>query len=772
MAYYDNDRNYRRTGGSNRSNPSQRARQQRPVRSSQDKRRAALLKEKLRVKKDIIVTAVLMSAIFLAMTVYMVVYSASQEQTLFENDYNGREEALLSKNQRGKIYADDGKTVIADTVDDGNGGQRRDYPFGNLFAHVVGYDVEGGSGVELQNNYDLVHSDLTLAEKASFDKAGKLYPGNEVYTTLNVDLQKAASDALGSHKGAVIVTDIKTGKILCMVSKPDFDPGTVEENWDSFLADSKSGILVNRVTQGLYAPGSTFKIFDAVEFMQEDPEKADNFTFDCPGYVTIDGETITCYHWEVHGHLDFIGAFAHSCNSAFATIGTSLKKDSFNATLERLYFGKKLPYDMPSNVSSYVLENNTPTKEVMQLSIGQGQTLMTPLHLNMITAAIANGGTIYKPYVVSSVRTAQTKTNPEGKVLSQTDEATAALENAIGETICSKMRELMRGVVEFGTGTKLLDRSYDAAGKTGSAEFISGTSESHAWFTGFAPYNNPEVAITVIVEGAGTGGTAAVPIAKDVLDEYFHYDGSDAMSKSTMYTTTTSTMKTPETPDTPENVMELNLDTNGDGTMDAIDVDGDGVADAFDMNGDGIADTMAVNGQPVTSADNGDDTEPAQTTSPDTDGDGIPDDQEDENGNGIPDVQETQQTEADTDGDGIPDSQDPDANGDGVDDAQAATDNASEEQQQQAEQALQQVEQQTAEPDTDGDGIPDSQDPDADGNGVDDAQEAAAPAEPQTPANDTNGNGIDDAEEGQANPAPVDANGDGIDDNTGQPITQ
>lgn len=728
--YYQRQRYNGRAAGNNGRRQS--------TKQSRSRRKETLLREKRRVRKDVAVTAILLCAVFAFMVFYMVTYSATQEQTLFENDYNGREEALLSKNLRGKIYADDGSTVLAQSVDDGNGGETREYPYGSLFSHIVGYDKEGGAGIELAENYQLVHSDITLAEKAACDSAGEKYPGNEVYTTLNVDLQQAASDALGDQKGAVIVTDVKTGKILCMVSKPDFDPGTIEENWDSLLADSKTGTLVNRVTQGLYAPGSTFKIFDAIAFMQEDMQNAENFTFDCPGYVTIDGETITCFQWEVHGHLDFIGAFAHSCNSAFATIGYNLDRSSFNLTLKNLLFDQDLPYDMPSSQSSYVLDSDTSTKEVMQLSIGQGQTVMSPLHLNMITAAIANGGTIYKPYSIASVRTAQTSTNPQGRVLDETPEATAAVENAISSDICAKMRELMRGVVEFGTATKLVDRSYNACGKTGSAEFLSGSNESHAWFTGFAPYDNPEVAITVIVEGAGTGGSAAVPVAKDVLDQYFHYDGSSAMQQATYFTSTTSYKTTESDEDkTPDNVMALNMDTNGDGVMDAIDVDGDGVPDAFDLDGDGIADTMAVDGQPVTGSTQSEASDTGDSTEDQTDanGNGIPDAEEDLNGNGIPDGQETQEDGTNTTDTGNADA---DAN------------------QQQQDQTIEQIEQNTET---------------ANANGGQNEETSG-----QNTGTDTvNGQTGEDqnaqaGQESAAGTTPVDTNGDGFDDNTGLQI--
>ncbi len=661
---------YREDGGRENRNPYPQRKRNLPKQSTapRSRRRSGMQREKKRVHRDVFVTGAVVLAMFISLIIYTCVYSATQEQTLFENDYNGREAALLAKNTRGKIYADDGTTELALSTDTkaetssesdtestaaessstgdseeaaaqlSDDAATREYPYKNLFSHVVGYAAEGGSGIELAYNYQLVHSDLTLAEKAVYDNAGEKYPSDDVYTTLNVALQQAASDALGDSKGAVIVTDVKTGAILCMVSKPDFDPNTIEDNWDALLADSESGTLVNRVSQGLYAPGSTFKIFDSIEFMNENMSAAESYSFPCQGFITIDGETITDYHYEKHGTLDFQGSFAESCNSSFANIVVNeLNRTDFATFLNSCMFGEDLPFELPSNQSSYVLDAGTSTKEVMQLAIGQGQTLMSPLHLNMITAAIANGGTVYTPYVVSSVRTAKTTQNPDGKVLTET--APTAYRTIMTEEVASKMREMMRAVVEYGTATKIRERSYNAAGKTGSAEYLSNDTTSHAWFTGFAPYDDPQVAITVIVEGGGTGGTAAVPIARDVLDEYFGYTGSQADQQVTWYTTD-NTIAPSSTDEDDENLstnntIALNMDTNGDGVLDAVDIDGDGVADVYDTDGDGIPDTQAINGQAPaivtpgeasTAASSDENAETADTTNwVDTDGDGVPD---------------------------------------------------------------------------------------------------------------------------------------------------
>lgn len=574
-------------------------------------KKAALLREKAKVRKQVFVTGVLVCSLFAAMTVYFLIYTNKNSKKLFENDYNKREEALLEKNVRGKIYAASGE-VLAETIQDQDGNDVRSYPYKNLFSHIVGYTYKGGSGVEQLQNYNLMHSDISLSDKASYDAAGERYPADDVYTTLDLALQQAASDALGDNRGAVIVTEVDTGNILCMVSKPDFDPNDIEAEWEQLGADTDSGTLVNRVTQGLYAPGSTFKIFDAIELMDEDMAAANAFSYNCIGYdnnfTLEDGQPIHCYHWTAHGTVSLEKAFAKSCNCAFVNIGNSLNRDSFCTLLNNMMFGEALPYDLPSGTSSYTLTADTTKEDVTQLSIGQGSTLMTPMHLNMITAAIANGGTVHKDQIIASVKTGTGSTLSETKPEDYRTVMTAE--------VAAKMREMMRDVIAEGTATKLSSRPYNPCGKTGSAEIVTGESTSHAWFTGFAPEENPEIAITVIVEGAGTGGVSAVPVVRSVLDEYFGYTPAEGEDDDANYIMVgvdgTQTVADPS--ESTGTTVTLNMDTNGDGIMDAIDTNGDGIPDAYDLDGDGIPESTTNTPKPSSTVPAGNEEATAGTT--------------------------------------------------------------------------------------------------------------------------------------------------------------
>lgn len=584
-------------------------------------KKAALLREKAKVRKQVFVTGALVCSLFAAMTVYFLIYTNKNSKKLFENDYNKREEALLEKNVRGKIYAASGE-VLAETIQDQDGNDVRSYPYKNLFSHIVGYTYKGGSGVEQLQNYNLMHSDISLSDKASYDAAGERYPADDVYTTLDLALQQAASDALGDNRGAVIVTEVDTGNILCMVSKPDFDPNDIEAEWERLGADTDSGTLVNRVTQGLYAPGSTFKIFDAIELMDEDMAAANAFSYNCIGYdnnfTLEDGQPIHCYHWTAHGTVSLEKAFAKSCNCAFVNIGNSLNRDSFCTLLNNMMFGEALPYDLPSGTSSYTLTADTTKEDVTQLSIGQGSTLMTPMHLNMITAAIANGGTVHKDQIIASVKTGTGSTLSETKPEDYRTVMTAE--------VAAKMREMMRDVIAEGTATKLSSRPYNPCGKTGSAEIVTGESTSHAWFTGFAPEENPEIAITVIVEGAGTGGVSAVPVVRSVLDKYFGYTPAEGEDDDANYIMVgvdgTQTVADPS--ESTGTTVTLNMDTNGDGIMDAIDTNGDGIPDAYDLDGDGIPESTTNTPKPSSTVPAGNEETTAGTTGTETGTEGNP----------------------------------------------------------------------------------------------------------------------------------------------------
>ena len=452
-------------------------------------------------------------AIYLAMIIYLCIYVGTHEQVLISNSYNSRQKLLAAENRRGTIY-DRGGKILAETIPDEQGKERRNYPYGNLFAHTVGFSTKGKSGIEAAENYYLLNSNIPFSEKVQNDMEGRKNPGNDVFTSLDYNLQKVASDSLGVCKGAVVVSEVKTGRILAMVSKPDFDPNTVADNWTRYTTDlSGDSVLVNRASQGMYAPGSTFKIATVLEYIRENPTTFESYSYDCTGRYKNGDVSISCYHGSVHGHVDLEHSFAKSCNASFANIGMSLDRDEYSKTLDKLMFNQKLPFELNYSVSKLTVSSDTSDSDMAQISIGQGPVGITPLQLNLITNGIANGGKVMRPYIVDRIEDA----HGNELVLNEPE----VYRQIMSEAEAEQLRELMKAVVEYGTGKRLQSDFYVAAGKTGSAEFGGNADDSHAWFTGFAPADDPQISVTIIVESIGSGGEYAVPIAKRIIDAYF-----------------------------------------------------------------------------------------------------------------------------------------------------------------------------------------------------------------------------------------------------------
>jgi peptidoglycan glycosyltransferase len=299
-----------------------------------------------------------------------------------------------------------------------------------------------------------------------------------------------------------------------MVSKPDFNPNTIASEWDKFMNDKESGTLINRVTQGIYPPGSTFKIITALEYIKENPDTYMNYRYNCSGSYKGDGIKINCFHGAIHGSQNFLTSFAHSCNSSFANIGMSLDRDRFGQTLDDLMFNSNLPTGYNYTVSNMTVNSSTPDYDMAQISIGQGKAQITPLLLNMITNGIANEGVVMEPRVLDKVISCN------GNELKRWE--SKEYKQIMTQSEAASMKNLMESVVREGTAKAgMTGATYTVAGKTGSAEFDSLKLDSHAWFTGFAPVDDPQVSVTIIIESIGTGGDYAVPIAKRIFDCYF-----------------------------------------------------------------------------------------------------------------------------------------------------------------------------------------------------------------------------------------------------------
>lgn len=413
-----------------------------------------------KANRHILMITYAVAALFAGLVLYFAFFLQIKSENVINNSYNARLDSFSDRVVRGEILSSDGR-VLAQTNVDENGGETRYYPYDSMFSHVVGYSTKGKTGLEALGNFYLLTSHVNLAEQVINELSSVKNLGDNVITTLDVDLQKAAYDALGSRKGA-----------SC----------------------------------------STFKIVTALEYIRENPENFRDYRFDCSGFFHYEDYTIKCYHETAHGSQDFVRAFANSCNGAFANLALTLDLGRLKTTADQLLFDTPLPIAIPYSQSAYALTPDGDTWQILQTSIGQGQTQMTPIHGGMIAAAIANGGTLMKPYLIDHVE------NVGGDVIKKF--MPQSYGNLMTAEESASLTELMRAVVTEGTGSAVRTDAYTVAGKTGSAEFDK-DKETHAWFIGFAPAEHPKLVVSVIVEEGGSGGKTAAPIARSLFDTYF-----------------------------------------------------------------------------------------------------------------------------------------------------------------------------------------------------------------------------------------------------------
>lgn len=416
--------------------------------------------------------------------------------------------------QRGRIL--DRRGEVLAYSEEAEGKVRRRYPYGPAFAHTIGYSHPrfGAAGVEAAASQHLNGANPErLASWGELSRQlltqGKRPRGQDLVLTLDLELQLAALQGLGNRRGAVVLLRPADGAILALASTPTFDPSAISAAL--FAGRPADSPLLNRATQGLYPPGSTFKIALAVEAL----EQGFTGTLHCPaeGFTTSPRYPLIRDHdyysarragraWAGHGNLDLSTAFSESSNVFFAQLGVKYGHAAFRAHLERLLFGQPVRLYPGMDRTGTINTSRVPRiadKDqygLAQASIGQGVVTASPAHLALITAAVAHQGIAMQPRLIATEPTA-----PLGRLMS---EATA-----------KRLSKMMRRVVTEGTGKTINSDQVAIAGKTGTAENAQGA--SHGWFVGFAPAERPTLAVAVLVEQGGYGATSAAPIARDLL---------------------------------------------------------------------------------------------------------------------------------------------------------------------------------------------------------------------------------------------------------------
>ncbi len=444
----------------------------------------------------------------------VVVVAAGLSILGFRFAVNGEKWATLRANEH---LNENGSFIAAGNITDRNGellahteNEKRIYNDSERIRrstlHIVG-DTEGyiASGVQTAYKTSLTGYN-PITGIYSLEKYGR---GNDVVLTIDSQVSAAAYDKLDGRKGIVAAYNYKTGEILCSVSSPNYDienkPSTekIEENKDG----KYEGIYLNRLIDGLYTPGSTFKIITtacAVENMSD----VNSFTYDCKGETVVDGVKVTCP--KAHGKMDFEQCFANSCNGAYAEISKALGKDKLTATAREFGFGESFKFgNSYTKASRFDLAKAT-GGDVAWASVGQYETLVNPYHMLTVLGAVANNGEAVLPYTVDSIKTPSGFVVEKGKTESRT---------YISADVAAEVKSMMRNNVQSNYGDGNF-RGLSMCGKTGTAE-VSDSQKPHSWFIGFSENESCPVAIVVVVENGGWGSSEALPVASATMEAIY-----------------------------------------------------------------------------------------------------------------------------------------------------------------------------------------------------------------------------------------------------------
>lgn len=467
---------------------------------------------------------VVLFGVLVGFTSYWSVFDA---EALKEKNANKR--PLLEQQQirRGRILAADG-TVIAKSIAKGKGPNLRyvrRYPEDSLYGHPIGYSfIQFGD-----TQFEQFHNDELIGENSEFESildeiTGKEQEGNDIVTNLDAEAQRVAlSDLEEAGFGAVVAIEPSTGEVKVMASNAPYNPNRIPTEFGKLNANKIETPLVNRATQGLYPPGSTFKVVTAAAGLQSGTITPDS-TIDAPGVLEVEGNALHNDFDEDFGPIALDTALTNSVNTWFAQLGQKVGQDRLFETMEKFGFNATPPIDLPDDqvYNSGVYEDNQTLNrndpvDLGRLAIGQERLLTTPLQIAMVAAAVANGGKLMKPQIWNRV------IDPDGRVVKRLDPEEYS--QPISAETAADLTTAMEGVVSEGTGTNAAISGVRVAGKTGTAETPGneacggGVEENQAWFMGFAPAEDPKIAIAASVECTEQfGNDVAAPIFRDVAE--------------------------------------------------------------------------------------------------------------------------------------------------------------------------------------------------------------------------------------------------------------
>ena len=461
---------------------------------------------------------VVLFALLIGFTSYWSVFSADD---LRGKSVNRR--SLLEEQQirRGTIRSADGE-VLARSVRQGQGRDRiyvRDYPQGALFGHPIGYSFTDRG----RSQFERFHNDELTGEKSEFtsildELRGGRRSGDHIVSSLYAASQRVAFDALGGQAGSVVAIEPASGRVRAMVSIPAYDPNSIPDNYGDLNQDPASPLLDRSVQSG-YPPGSTMKVVTTAAALDTDALEPDS-SVDGSSPLEIQGQPLANAGGASYGEISLTSALTNSVNTVFAQVGEQIGADTLFEYMDRFGFNSKPQIDLPEDelFTSGVYGGGgrlDPSDGVARVAIGQERLLVTPLQMAEVAAAIANGGELMKPRLWERV------VDPDGRVVRRMEPERQS--EAVSEQTAAELTSMMLGVVNEGTGTQAALAGIEVAGKTGTAEVPGRAScdglPNQAWFIGFAPASNPQVAVAATVEcTSGQGGTVAAPIARAVME--------------------------------------------------------------------------------------------------------------------------------------------------------------------------------------------------------------------------------------------------------------
>ena len=461
------------------------------------------------LRRNMRLIGTLIAVAFIGLSAWFALTVFEQGSIWASNSHNTR--LYASHAQRGSIADRDG-VVLAATLD----GERAYFANADIrraLAATVG-DTAGMSGTGIEGYYSAQLLDISdsLLERLSAIFRGAERKGSSIELTIDAQLTAyIASIFPDGYRGAVNVTNYKTGEILAMISLPDYDPYLIG------VEEAEDTAYLNRCLQGLYTPGSVFKIVTLAAALEYDPSVV-NQTFICSGSWEYEGGSIVCAGHTAHGSIDLKTAFTKSCNVTFGKLAYQLGLDRLRQTAEKLGFNENLKLGDFAIYNSKFPTSTNNMSDLVWAGIGQGTVLVTPMHMNMITSAVANNGTIMNPYLIKRISTDAGNLTRAG--------TPAPWRTAMTESAARTIAEYMYSAVQSGTATRSRIDGFPVCGKTGSAETSNDKSvETNSWYTGYIADPNHPYAISVVIEQGGSGSRLASELASKALKAAIEYVG-------------------------------------------------------------------------------------------------------------------------------------------------------------------------------------------------------------------------------------------------------